>query len=304
MPFLSCQHRLHRRAGVGGVARRRADRRFGRGQEGQPADRHHRRVPAETPTISAPAQRQVQQQTSPASSTARPQRLTDAGVNKIILSLHLQDTPQRARGRRQKLKNVDIVISGGADDLVGQPGRPARPGAERSGPFRPRTRWSSRTATGKDIPLVTTQGEYRYLGRLTVHVRRGRQPRVPPTRRSPARSASPRTPADLRRGRGRDAEGAGSPIRWWPTRPTSRPTRSAPARCCSTVATRTRSASRKPNLGDLVADGFLAAANRTAVADGRPWRMSRSPTAAASATRSRRATSPRRARSTCCRSTT
>ena len=67
-----------------------------------------------------------------------------------------------------------------------------------------------------------------------------------------------------------DAEGRRSPTRWWPTRRRWPPTSSARPRCCSTAATRTRSASKEANLGNLVADGFRAAANRTAAADGRP----------------------------------
>ena len=46
--------------------------------------------------------------------------LTNAGVNKIILSSHLQNTANE-RHLVTLVKNVDIVISGGADDLLANP---------------------------------------------------------------------------------------------------------------------------------------------------------------------------------------
>ena len=62
-----------------------------------------------------------------------------------------------------QLRDVDIVISGGGDDLLANPatcccprdaGRPVPHGGQ--GP------------DARDVPIVTTQGEYRYVGRLTV----------------------------------------------------------------------------------------------------------------------------------------
>ena len=62
---------------------------------------------------------------------------------------------------------------------------------------------------------------------------------------------------------------------------------------------------RESNLGDLVADGFLAAVNRTAAADGRPVaKIAFSNGGGIRNSIAGAATSPRRARSTCCRSTT
>ena len=45
-------------------------------------------------------------------------------MKQIILSSHLQDTANE-RAVVDKLKNVDIVISGGADDLLANPRGPA-----------------------------------------------------------------------------------------------------------------------------------------------------------------------------------
>ena len=85
--------------------------------------------PPETPTISAP--RNVRFDADVADIVNdEAQRLTDAGVNKIILSSHLQDTANE-RAVVDQLENVDIVISGGADDLLANPGDPLVPVPDR-----------------------------------------------------------------------------------------------------------------------------------------------------------------------------
>ena len=78
------------------------------------------------------------------------------------------------------------MISGGADDLLANAGDRARPGhdARRRRPVPA----IAKDATGNNVPIVTTQGEYRYVGRLTVDVRlRGPADRT--DMRRPARSA-------------------------------------------------------------------------------------------------------------------
>ena len=83
--------------------------------------------PPETPTISSP--RNVKFDADVAGIVnAEAQRLTDAGVNKIILSSHLQNIANEKNVVAQ-LRNVDIVISGGADDLLANPGDLLLPGS-------------------------------------------------------------------------------------------------------------------------------------------------------------------------------
>ena len=150
--------------------------------------------PPETPTISSP--RNVKFVADVAGIVnAEAQRLTDAGVNKIILSSHLQNTANE-RAVVDQLKNVDIVISGGADDLLANPGDRARPDPDRPAPVGPyplvaqgqhraRTSRSSRprasTATS-----AASRSTFDADGKLESHRHGevGPGPRSPPTRRS------------------------------------------------------------------------------------------------------------------------
>ena len=88
--------------------------------------------PPETPSISAP--RKVKFAADNAATAAKvnadAQDLTDEGVDKIILSSHLQNITNE-RSVVALLKNVDIVISGGADDLLANPGTAAGAGRRR-----------------------------------------------------------------------------------------------------------------------------------------------------------------------------
>ena len=107
-------------------------------------------------------------------------RLQAAGVNKIIFAGHLQrlDFDVAAIGA---LRGIDLVVAGGSDALltndIPQGGTDVF-GQEVDGPY-PLTRFDSGTgkgfsgglitdAEGRSIPVVTTSGEYRYLGRFDV----------------------------------------------------------------------------------------------------------------------------------------
>ena len=136
------QHGLQRRADPADAAQQRPHRGLGRGRQGRREDRHHRRLPAGDPDDLVLAQRQVQPTTSINIVNAEAARLTAAGINKIILSSHLQNT-ENEKKVVAGLQNVDIVISGGADDLLANAGDRLVPGAgvRRSA----RTRRSPRT---------------------------------------------------------------------------------------------------------------------------------------------------------------
>ncbi|MCA1991256.1 MAG: 5'-nucleotidase C-terminal domain-containing protein [Coleofasciculus sp. S288] len=85
------------------------------------------------------------------------------GVNKIILISHLQSINEELTLIPQ-LSGVDIVIAGGGDDLLANPDNPLLPGDIAAGSY-------PTTATSKDgasVPVVTTAGEYRYVGQLEV----------------------------------------------------------------------------------------------------------------------------------------
>lgn len=91
--------------------------------------------------------------------------LTLAGVDKIILISHLQSILEDVE-LATLLTGVDVMIAGGGDELLANPGDLLIPGDEGlvadSYPVY---------ATGADlasIPVVTTSGHYRYIGRLEV----------------------------------------------------------------------------------------------------------------------------------------
>lgn len=97
-------------------------------------------------------------------------RLTRRGVNKIILSSHLQDVNEDI-ALAEQLENVDVMIAGGGDEILANPGDLLVPGDEPQGPYP----LDATDADGGTVPVVTTAGNYKYVGRLVVRFdRRGR----------------------------------------------------------------------------------------------------------------------------------
>lgn len=94
--------------------------------------------------------------------------LLGAGVDKIILSSHLQALSNED-DLVPLLQNVDVIIAGGGDELLTN-----APDANTSAPFGPTidgpypTISSGTDLDGKSVALVTTTGEYRYIGELEV----------------------------------------------------------------------------------------------------------------------------------------
>ena len=92
--------------------------------------------------------------------------LTAQGINKIIFISHLQGIDEDI-DLAAELEGLDIMIAGGGDELLANPGDLLVPGdefADRFGPY-------PLEATGGDgnmIPVVTTPGDYKYVGRLIV----------------------------------------------------------------------------------------------------------------------------------------
>ncbi|MEQ9095560.1 MAG: 5'-nucleotidase C-terminal domain-containing protein [Phycisphaerales bacterium] len=94
--------------------------------------------------------------------------LTLGGVDIIILSSHLQGLTEEL-GLIQTLRGVDAIVGGGGGELLANPGDLLVPGdtpdevAGQSGyPI------FGTDADGNDIPIVTTSGDYRYVGRLIL----------------------------------------------------------------------------------------------------------------------------------------
>jgi 5'-nucleotidase len=90
-------------------------------------------------------------------------RFRRQGVDKVILISHLQSVLED-RALAPMLRGVDVMIAGGGDELLAQPGTPLVPGDAIQGPYP----IVETDADGKSIPIVTTAGDYKYVGRLVV----------------------------------------------------------------------------------------------------------------------------------------
>lgn len=90
------------------------------------------------------------------------------GINKIIFVSHLQGVAYDKQ-IIPLLKNVDIAIAGGGDDLLTNPDVPESiqliPGEGKPVGKYPEM---IKDANGVDVPLITTKGGYNYLGRFDV----------------------------------------------------------------------------------------------------------------------------------------
>jgi 5'-nucleotidase len=98
-------------------------------------------------------------------------QLEGFGVNKIILISHLQNIGED-QDLAPELSGVDIIIAGGGDEMLSNEGDLLVPGDVRfkECPDLP-ARCYPLFATGADganIPVVTTAGDYKYVGRLVA----------------------------------------------------------------------------------------------------------------------------------------
>lgn len=90
------------------------------------------------------------------------------GINRIILVSHLQSFVIDQQ-LVQRLRGVDVAVAGGGDDLLANPNVPESfqllPGsADPVGEYPTMVR----SRNGREVPLVTTAGNYLYVGRLDV----------------------------------------------------------------------------------------------------------------------------------------
>ena len=97
--------------------------------------------------------------------------MTAVGVDKIIFISHLQNINED-RDLVPMLSGVDVAIAGGGDELLANDGDLLVPGdvlAIDPSTGQPFTYPIFATnADGADVPIVTTAGDYKYVGRLVV----------------------------------------------------------------------------------------------------------------------------------------
>lgn len=187
--------------------------------------------------------------------------LRNRGVNKIVLISHLQNI-EEDRALAGMLRGVDVMIAGGGDELLANEGDVLVPGDEGDdedgdgvgdnifGPYP----LIERDAAGRDVPIVTTPGNYKYVGRLMVGFnRRGRV------------IAIRQRPSGLKRVAGGDQPDAVEPnrrIQRWVVDPVSAAIAELAENIIATTEVgldgrRSEVRTTETNLGNLIADGLL-----------------------------------------------
>lgn len=89
--------------------------------------------------------------------------LKASGINKIILLAHMQQIDIE-RTLATKLRDVDIIVAGGSNTLLADSTDRLRVGDSVQGPYP----ILEKDADGKDIAVVNTDGNYKYVGRLVI----------------------------------------------------------------------------------------------------------------------------------------
>lgn len=91
---------------------------------------------------------------------------TADGTDIVILISHLQNIAED-QALIAELSGLDIAVAGGGDELLANADDPLLPG---SGPIFAPYPIIQTAADGAEVPIVTTQGSYGYVGRLIVDI--------------------------------------------------------------------------------------------------------------------------------------
>ncbi|WP_425440442.1 bifunctional metallophosphatase/5'-nucleotidase [Prauserella shujinwangii] len=105
------------------------------------------------------------------------------GIDKVVLVSHLQDIDNEL-ALVPHLSGVDAVVGAGGGEILADPGDRLIPGdtAERGFPL-----WAE-DSDGDRVPVVTTTGDYKYIGRLVLNFdRRGEVVSIDEARTGPVR---------------------------------------------------------------------------------------------------------------------
>jgi 2',3'-cyclic-nucleotide 2'-phosphodiesterase (5'-nucleotidase family)/DNA-binding beta-propeller fold protein YncE len=123
------------------------------------------------PSISSPRNVAVTPDLAQTAAAAQAEidRLRSLGVRKIFFVSHLQDIAND-RAIVRLLRHVDVAVAGGGDELLTNPGIPDAqellPGETQ--PVAGTYPILETDAAGRTVPIVTTSGNYKYVGRLDV----------------------------------------------------------------------------------------------------------------------------------------
>ena len=113
-------------------------------------------------TISSPRNVQIDENITEAVQ-AEVDLLTGMGINKIILISHLQSINEELE-LAGMLTGIDVIIAGGGDELLTNNPDNEIPGLAKFGDYP----LKAADANGDTVFVVTTPGEYRYLGNLLI----------------------------------------------------------------------------------------------------------------------------------------
>ena len=114
------------------------------------------------PNISSPRNVVVDADVSGAVN-AEAERLTDDGVDRIVLVSHLQGLTEDEE-LVPELSGIDIVVAGGGDELLKNSGDSCMADEDAAGPYP----LVLTDADGVEVPVVTAPGGYRCIGQLDV----------------------------------------------------------------------------------------------------------------------------------------
>ena len=199
--------------------------------------------------------------------------LRSQNVNKIILISHLQNVDED-RALAGLLSGVDIMIAGGGDEFLANEGDVLVPGDEGedadgdgvgdniAGPYP----LIEEDLNGRDVPIVTTPGNYKYVGKLRVGFNKN------------GRVVAIKKSSGLQRvagGAQPDAVEPNGRIQRWVVDPVERALELLAETIVATTevglnGVRTDVRTKETNLGNLIADGFVTQADKLNEAFGAP----------------------------------
>jgi 5'-nucleotidase len=194
-------------------------------------------------------------------------RLRWRGADKIIVSAHLQGIAAD-NALIPLVRGVDIWIAGGGDDLLANPDDVLVPGEASVGSYPSIVE----DARGSDVLVVSTAGEYKYVGRLTVDFDKwGRVKSVDDSRSGPVRVSGTETDPDFAPEDPFVKANAVDPVTAFSAALASQPngTTEVDLRRTITGLTGTNDPGRRreSGYGSVVADSFLWKARQLAAAD-------------------------------------